>query len=501
MTDVINCGDKALPRSVDVQVSVSSPQTEQATALDLACLVTSTGDLPIGAGRFKVYASADDVITDFGTTSQAYYAARDFFSQPTHPKEFGIAQAFTAPQSGTLTCGQGGALESFTSIEDGSFAVTIDSVSYNVTGCDFSDATSMTDVSSVIQTAITTAGGAAGVTHDGQRFIFTSASTGDGSNVSVLTSAASGSDISGFGIINGRADAATPQAGYTPTGIDGEFKLIQEAAGCNGKFIYGWLLDETYRDSDDVLKAAAYVETLDKGIFFPCSNDPQAKNPASTTDIGKELDAFGYLRTADPFFDSNKDAYPNAALAAIMLGVNYSGTNTAITAKFKDLVGLQTEGVSVSELGILEGKGYNVFTRTGNTARVVREGTMVGPTYYIDDRVNLDNFIEELQTAVYNVFLRNGKVPYTSSGQYLIQAAASRICEKYVTNGVFAARQVATTANDSGFILEPAYTLTFASIASATASDRAQRKSPPLQIIVNLAGAIHSIAINVIANT
>lgn len=502
-TDVINCGDKSLPRSIDVSVSVSTPQVERATGLTLPCLVTSTGTLPIGAGRIRIYSDIDAVLTDWGNTSEAYYAARDFFAQPTRPNEFAIAQAFDTPQSGFLTTGQTGEIAAFTAISDGSFAVSIDAVSYDVTALDFTSATNLDDCATIIQAGIIAAGGAAGVVHDGISFVITSAATGDGSSVSVLAPVdpVTGTDISGTGLMNGQAGEASAQIGYTPTGIDNEMSLIQTAAGCNGKFIYGWILDETYRDSNDVLTAAAYVETLEKGVLFLCSNDTQAKNPAFTADIGSELAEFGYLRTVDPFWMTETGQYPDAALAAIMLGVDYSGINTAITAKFKDLIGIQTQGVSTTDVSVLESKGYNLFTRTGNTARVVREGTMVSDTYYIDDRINLDNFVEELQTAVYNVFLRNGKVPYTENGLTSLRSAATKICQKYVDNGVFASRVVQTIENETGVKTVPAYAITFPSIATATASDRAQRKSPPMQITVYLAGAIHSIDINVTANT
>jgi hypothetical protein len=48
-----------------------------------------------------------------------------------------------------------------------------------------------------------------------------------------------------------------------------------------------------------------------------------------------------------------------------------------------------------------------------------------------------------------------------------------------------------------GYPIDPAYTITFTPIGMMTVSERAQRIGPPATVKVNLAGAIHSITINV----
>jgi len=494
--DVINCGDKSLPRSTDVPVTVSMSQTERATDLTIACLVTSTGQLPIGPGRVKFYTSAADVMDEWGSDSEAYKFARDFFSQSEHPEKIAIAQAFSVAQAGYMTCGQGGALESFTSIEDGSFSVAIDSITYDVTGCDFSDAGDFAAVCLVIQSAITSAGGAASVTHDGTKFTFTSALSGDGSSVSVLSSVGSGSDISGFGILNGQEGTGIPQAGYTPTGIDGEINLIQQAAGCTKEYIYAWILEKSYRDSADVLTAAAYIETIDKAIHLTTSNDPQAKNSASVNDVGALLTPLAYEKTC-AIWMQDSEYYPDAAIIAQMLSVNYSGENTTKTAKFKNLVGIPTQGVETSDLLVLQNKRYNLFTAVGNSSRTFRDGIMISESYYIDDRINLDNLVEQLQTAEYNVFLKNNKIFYSDGamGEGKMIAAATRVCERFKRNGSLNDRAVEDFESDSGIALEPAYSVSMLSTATASASDRAERLAPPMQIGVYLAGAIHKLPI------
>lgn len=90
-------------------------------------------------------------------------------------------------------------------ITTGSFSVSIDGTAKSVTGITFASATTMTNVASLIQTALRAAGTTTGftgatVTFDAgtNKFTITSGTTGASSAVSVLTAAGSGTDISGM---------------------------------------------------------------------------------------------------------------------------------------------------------------------------------------------------------------------------------------------------------------------------------------------------------------
>ena len=129
VSELIKCGDKPLPRSTDVPITVSKSQTELTTSLTNAIFVTPTGPLRHGAARVRAYSSEnpDAVGNDFGTTSEAYKAARDFCSQSTRPSQFLIGQAFTTPQAGYLiTGGVEDDIATWTSVTDGQFGITID---------------------------------------------------------------------------------------------------------------------------------------------------------------------------------------------------------------------------------------------------------------------------------------------------------------------------------------------------------------------------------------
>lgn len=495
--NVISCGLASLPRSLDVSISVSKPQAEQTTDLSIPVMVQASGSFDHGASRIGYYASLDAVNGDARVSAEGKKAAQAFFGRSDRPDLLAIAQAFSTPQRGYLRTGALGAVAAFTPITNGSFAVSIDGVSEDITGLNFSTATTLANVATIIQTALNTAvAGTTAVIESGTLRI-NSPTTGDSSAISVLApvSPASGTDISGPGFLNGLAGVAVTTPGYTPGDLVDELALIAEAARCSGRFVYGYVLDAVYRDSPDQLAAVEWAQA--RTSFMPLvSNSPLAWDPASTNDIGPEVQSRGIYRTAPQYHD-NPNYYPDMSLIAGMLAVDYRAANSTRTAKFMDLPGIPTVPLTESQWLTLESKGYNAFTLTGNTSRVTREGTTGNAAWYIDDVINLDNFVEDLQVALYNVFLRNKKVPYNVTGQTMLRDASTSICERYVFNGTLSERPVQDQTATNGVRVDPAYQIVDTPLELMTVADRAGRIGPPQTINLNLAGAIHSIAVTV----
>lgn len=501
--NLINCGNAALPRSLDVSVSVSKPQAEQTTDLSVSVFVqrgTSGGAVFLhGAERLAFFSSYDALAADGRVSAEGLKAGRDFFAQPKRSRLLAVGQAFTAAQAGYLKTGAVGTVAAFQAVTAGSFSISIDGVSRNITGLNFSTDTTLALIAARIQAALRS-GGSGGFTActvavSGSQFLVTSGTTGDASSVSVLATHSTGTDISGPGLVNARTGTGVTTQGYTPAGIASELDLIAQAAKCGGRFVYGWCLDAGYRDSADQTAAAAWAQA--RVAFMPLvSNSPLAWDSASTTDIGPVAKAAGQFRVASIYHDK-ADYYPDAALLAVLLSVNYAQRKSTITAKFKDLAGIPIVGLTESQWLALEAKGYNTFTLTGNTSRVFRDGDTAHPSWYIDDLINLDNFVEQLQVAEYNVFLRNGKVGYNAEGVTLLRDALTQVCERFVYNGTFSERPVLDTLTTSGVRIEPPYTVEFTPLELMTVADRAARVGPPCVISVNLTGAIHSIDIAV----
>lgn len=512
MAGIIISDVKALSRDIDVNITISKPQIESATDFSVLCFCTPDAIFDHDGSRVRYYDSLDAVRADFAASSEAVRAATDFFSQAPRAKTMAIGRIFEQPVAGFCQGGVLGAtLEQWKLITDGSLKLTIDGITKDITGVSFASITQLSDIASVLQEAIR----AAGSSGDGfytalvnynpttNTIRIVSGTVGDTSTVNKPQSASTGTDITGSDFLN---IAEIPDSeiqpsycvpGYTPEGIASELNYIKEAAYANKRFLYGWTLDRKYRDSDDCIAAAAWIEAQSSGLLGLITNSPMAWEPSSVTDVGYVCKKNGYRRTF-VVYHNNPYYYPEVAILGYALHVDYAGLNTTITTKFKDLYGIPTVPITTTQLAVLNGKRINTFTLVGNNSRTFREGVDSNNSWFMDDLINLDNFREELQTEVYNVFLRNKKIPYNTTGVNLLRNAMVKICDRYVQNGCLSERELTEQEKaETGLEVEAPYIITFADVASMSASDRAQRIGPPAQIKLNLAGAIHSLSINV----
>jgi len=494
---IISGNDRALSRDIDVMINVSRPQTELTTDLSVVVAIVRTGPLDHGANRIRFFNSFVSVLDIFDTNSEAAAMARDFFAQPVRSLTLAIAQVFDTAQAGFLTGDTVGGLADFNAIANGSLNIEVDGVLQSLTGLDFSTDSTLAAVATRVQAALVLSGavGATVVINNGVVRI-TSGTIGDLSaviNSSVIPAA--GVDIGVSGLLSIESGDAISTMGYLPTGIVNEIAIVREAALQSGRFIYGYTLERSFRDTSDQFLVASDAQAHNN-IFVALSNSVNALNAASTTDIGALTNINGQERTVNWYSDV-PDEYPDVAMLALALSVNYAAADSTITLKFKNLVGITPVGINESELAVLTNKRYNTLTRIGTVARTIREGVMAADTWFIDERLIIDNFSEELQVALFNVFLREGKVPFTASGAALLQAAASLIGERYVFNGALAPRMVNAPELQTGERVLPSYDIAFTPLRLITASERATRQGPPFVMTIRFAGAIHSVAFNV----
>lgn len=491
-TNPVACPKNPLVRDIDVSVTISRPQTEIATDMTMICLLTPGVDFSDGGNdRVRFYSSFDALTGDVPANSAAYWAASAFFARSERPTTMCVGQVFTSPtpavlRGGTIT------LSALSSISDGAFDIDVDGTTVNVDNLDFTGATSLADVATIVGAALTgttvTAGESGGL-------VIKTTSTGDGSELTYATAPASGTDVSALLALS-ESVASSLTIGYTPGDLVSEAQLVATAARCAGSPVYGWILDAQYRDTADQKAFADWIEARDPAIFIACTNSPQAYNTADTSNIGYYAYDKGYKRTG-VIYHNNVQVYPDMSYLALALSVDYSLDNSTLTMKFKTLDGIEPSPLSESQVTALNSRNINSYVFVGNTSRTVREGTQSLDTWYTDSLVNLDNFKEELQVEVYNVFLRNKKVPYTNSGQNMLVSAAAKICSMYRRNGTFADRDIESNANETGFETLPATNIVPAPITGATASDRAARLAPPIAIIAYEAGAFHKVNIAV----
>lgn len=387
------------------------------------------------------------------------------------------------------------ALADLYNVTDGAMTLDMNGATVNLYGLNFATYGSSLTLNEVVQILTAAIGSNGLVEVSGQSIVISTNQKGEGVTIGYAYSASSITDLSSILALT-QSTAASRIDGYTPGGLVSEVALIQTAARCAGRSVFAWTLDRQYRDTQDQKDFADWAEAQDQAYFSACTNSVQAYNTADTTNIGFYAHNKGYIKTS-VMYHNNPQVYPDVSYAALALSVNYALENSTLTMKFKQLTGIETVPLTETQLSSLKARRINTYVSMGNSSSVVREGVQSADSWFTDSHVNLSNYKEELQVEVFNVFMRNKKVKYTSAGQDLLVSAAAKINNRYIRNGTFADREEETTDNETGYTTLPACTITPAPIYNATTSERANRVAPPIAIVAYEAGAFHSVAIDV----
>ena len=464
-------------RQLNAQMSAFANTVANADGKSVTITTNATGD-----GADISYAGTPTEFTDVSTLLKLTSATGASIAE-------GQASTPAKLTSGEIT------LADLYNVTDGAMTLVMNGATVNLYGLNFATYGSSLTLNEVVQILTAAIGSNGLVEVSGQSIVISTSQQGADVTIGYASSASSITDLSSILALT-QSTAASRIDGYTPGGLVSEVALIQTAARCAGRSVFAWTLDRQYRDTQDQKDFADWAEAQDQAYFSACTNSVQAYNTADTTNIGFYAHNKGYIKTS-VMYHNNPQVYPDVSYAALALSVNYALENSTLTMKFKQLTGIETVPLTETQLSSLKARRINTYVSMGNSSSVVREGVQSADSWFTDSHVNLSNYKEELQVEVFNVFMRNKKVKYTSAGQDLLVSAAAKINNRYIRNGTFADREEETTDNETGYTTLPACTITPAPIYSATTSERANRVAPPIAIVAYEAGAFHSVAIDV----
>lgn len=464
-------------RQLNAQMSAFANTVANADGKSVTITTNATGD-----GADISYAGTPTEFTDVSTLLKLTSATGASIAE-------GQASTPAKLTSGEIT------LADLYNVTDGAMTLVMNGATVNLYGLNFATYGSSLTLNEVVQILTAAIGSNGLVEVSGQSIVISTSQQGADVTIDYARSASSITDLSAILALT-QSTAASRIDGYTPGGLVSEVALIQTAARCAGRSVFAWTLDRQYRDTQDQKDFADWAEAQDQAYFSACTNSVQAYNTADTTNIGFYAHNKGYIKTS-VMYHNNPQVYPDVSYAALALSVNYALENSTLTMKFKQLTGIETVPLTETQLSSLKARRINTYVSMGNSSSVVREGVQSADSWFTDSHVNLSNYKEELQVEVFNVFMRNKKVKYTSAGQDLLVSAAAKINNRYIRNGTFADREEETTDNETGYTTLPACTITPAPIYSATTSERANRVAPPIAIVAYEAGAFHSVAIDV----
>ena len=477
----------AIPVSNIVNVEISREDLFQGVeGFGTVNIIGQNSNLALGE-RLRHYETIEEVGSVYSTQQEEYIAAQAFFSQSPRAKKLIISRRALISSSAELygLTTVSSALANFAGVSDGEFKATIDGVAIDITGVDTTGDATLTAVAATIEAKLNAEASpgfanavvkynAAGYAN---KFIVVSGTVGDTSTIAQLTQVdtPAGTDISGDLFLH-LFDGIAYQ-GYTYLALTDELNRI---SAVNDDWYWATFTQEL-RENALVLEAAAHFSTKEK-IYVTVSNNEAVLTEVVTTDIISQLQQTGSFRVVSNY-SSVKAEYSDVAIAAVMGSVDFDGTNTTITAAYKDLIGITPEKINSGDLAVIQKKSGNLFTIIGSK-RSYFEGR-VANFEYIDTINNTDWIAYSMRLNVFNVISNSKKVPFTDTGIAAVNNAMRLTLSQAVTNGILG---IDLDENNKPI---KAYTTAVPRARDISAANKSARNLPGCRFTGHYAGAIH----------
>ncbi|MCM1059466.1 MAG: DUF3383 domain-containing protein [Eubacterium sp.] len=243
--------------------------------------------------------------------------------------------------------------------------------------------------------------------------------------------------------------------------------------------------------ASDLMDAALTVESTTPDTVMICAL-------ADLTFLG-ELKAKSYRRTLGIF---SEDVNKAVAITGYAMGANTGLANSAYTLKFKKLVGVVADPLKEAQVSDAEAVNANVYINRGATYDLFEQGTMADGTWF-DEMINLDMLSNYIQLSVMDILCKTTKIPQTEAGVATIINAFLPDLDNAVKIG-FLAPGIWTATGfmdiEQGDAIEKGYQVMSEAIDDQTTADRDARICPPIYVALKLAGAIHSVVIQLNVN-
>lgn len=272
---------------------------------------------------------------------------------------------------------------------------------------------------------------------------------------------------------------------------------------------YCGILSTVYPAAENMKALADAIQAYGDKILFLPSYDTTLINAGGVTN-GK----FGLIQAASDyatrcliFATGTTSGLPvrlfAAAYAGRCMSVNFTGSNTALTANLKQLATVTADETITSDvLTAAITVGVDTYPDIAGIGQVYSTGA----NKFFDEVYNQMWLVAALKVAGYNALAQvSNKIPQTEQGMTLLKKAYQNVLDQAVSNGYVApgswtsaewfGNQTAMARN----IEERGYYIYSAPVSQQSAADRADREAPLIQIAIKEAGAIHSstVVINV----
>ena len=257
--------------------------------------------------------------------------------------------------------------------------------------------------------------------------------------------------------------------------------------------------------SDHVVTLATWLQNEKKqGVFAVRGASVLVANDATSRAAQiAALDGGEYERNT--LIWSGAADYKDASIAALFSGTDFTALDSLPTLHGRTLPGRTADVLTSAQRRELERKRINYYETVAGHA-IVRQGGTVRSGWWVDTRYWLDWFIQRVQTDLYALLRRRPRVPLTARGMGEIQAVIENVCADGRRNGGIAPGTVSNAiANDIRRLvsadfngrLSRGFLVHIAALSTLTDEQRANRKTPQINVWLTGAGAAHDLDIAV----
>jgi hypothetical protein len=477
-----------IPVSSVVAVTVAgTPVNLQVLNINTCALISTETPLWASSLDYQVYQGATQVGVDFGTNSKAFAIATAFFAQ--NPNPIGT-QGYLV----IVPCKTG--VPATLVVQDLTYTAKATGTGGNSISITYA------------------AGGIAGqetVAVSGSAITVTLAS-GSSTAQQVLNAINSSQAalnlitayLSGTGTNAQTSASVTSLSGGSASGTEPYLNAIIRTQ--NEIYYFGIMIDSDLNGSTATLNAlCGYIQTQDKMFFYAESESAAVSTGGALANIV----AAGYTNTRPLYYHdgvTNDTLVMAAAYASVLLSTNFLAPNSTKTMNLKTLTGVTPDQtVTPTLLQTAQANGIDVYPAVGNPLNGVLLTS--GINQFADQVYNQFWFKFQLQTSIFNFLAQTqSKIPQTELGMTALKNVCLAVCQQAVTNGFVAAgawTSAVPFGNPQDFVRcigDVGYYVYSQPVALQSPTARAARQAPPVSIALKMAGAIHTVTVNVQIN-
>lgn len=469
------------------------------TDLEFNGLILTENALIPADSPLMAFTSADTVGAFFGETSDEYKAAAQYFlgynNSFSKPRRLMFGKRVSSAVGAWIRGAKfGGSLSDFASMASGALTITVNGTEAELTGLDFTSATSYSEVASILETALDAVVTGATVTYSSLTGAFQINSPATGASETITYATGTAADLMNLTEDKG---ATLSQGSDVQTQTENMNAIKRESQN--------WVTFTTLYKADDTehlgLAEWASAQGIDY-LYVGWTDDARLLVQGSTNSIADKIDEAEY--------GSNNLVYDNVNVAVFVMAcaasINWERYQGTINFAFKSADGLAATVTDETTAALLNAKGVSYigkFATRNDAFTFFYDGKMNGKYGYIDAFINTVWLKNVMQLSVMNGLTNAGRVPYNDRGYTLVRAWLQDPVNRAVNNGTIdpgvemSESQKAQVYSEAGKDLSTElYTKGYAILVEdAGAAVRVGRQSPNVSVYYTYGGSINRIEV------